>query len=251
MSYNGSGTFNINSAGQPVVTGTVISSTSFNALTADLATGLTTALTKDGQTTPTANIKLGTYKLTGVGAGTTANDALVWGQTASININGTVGATTPAAGAFTTLSATGNITSTGQPAFLACSTSGQVNSTGNGTVVTVSLGTEIFDQGNNFASNTFTAPIAGKYQFDASVYLQGMTGATDCTVQIVSSNRTYTRTLRVLYGSDAGQNIGALVDMDAADTVQFKISVNGLGGLTASIYGDGSPYTYMSGFLAC
>ena len=56
MSYNGSGTFVINTSGQPVVTGTVISSTAFNALTADLGTGLSTAITKDGQTTTTAKI---------------------------------------------------------------------------------------------------------------------------------------------------------------------------------------------------
>jgi hypothetical protein len=56
MSYNGSGTFNINSAGQPVVAGTVISATAFNALTADLGVGLSTAITKDGQTTTTARI---------------------------------------------------------------------------------------------------------------------------------------------------------------------------------------------------
>jgi hypothetical protein len=56
MSYNGSGTFQINTSGQPVVTGTVISSSAFNALTADLATGLSTAITKDGQTTTTARI---------------------------------------------------------------------------------------------------------------------------------------------------------------------------------------------------
>jgi hypothetical protein len=56
MSYNGSGTFQINSSGQPVVTGTVISSSAFNALTADLATGLSTAITKDGQTATTVRI---------------------------------------------------------------------------------------------------------------------------------------------------------------------------------------------------
>jgi len=56
VSYNGSGTFVINTSGQPVVTGTVISSTAFNALTADLATGLSTAITKDGQTATTARI---------------------------------------------------------------------------------------------------------------------------------------------------------------------------------------------------
>jgi hypothetical protein len=56
MSYNGSGTFNINSTGQPVVAGTTISAATFNSLTADLGTGLTTAVTKDGQTTTTARI---------------------------------------------------------------------------------------------------------------------------------------------------------------------------------------------------
>jgi len=80
MSYNGSGTFNINTAGQPVVTGTVITSTAFNLLTSDLATGLSTALTKDGQTTPTANIPMGTFKITGLGAGTVATDAAQYGQ---------------------------------------------------------------------------------------------------------------------------------------------------------------------------
>ena len=80
ISYNGSGTFNINSAGQPVVSGTVISSTAFNALTSDLATGLTTALTKDGQSTPTANITLGGYKITNLAAGTAAADAVRFSQ---------------------------------------------------------------------------------------------------------------------------------------------------------------------------
>lgn len=46
----------INTAGQPVVTGTTISSTAFNALTADLATGLSTAICKDGQTTTTGSV---------------------------------------------------------------------------------------------------------------------------------------------------------------------------------------------------
>jgi hypothetical protein len=75
MSFNGSGTFLINTAGQPVVSGTVISSTAFNALTADLATGLSTVITKDGQTTVTANIPMSTYKFTGLGVGSAATDS--------------------------------------------------------------------------------------------------------------------------------------------------------------------------------
>jgi hypothetical protein len=113
MSYNGTGTFNINTAGQPVVTGTTITSTAFNLLTADLATGLTTALTKDGQTTPTANIPMGTFKLTGLGAGTSATDAAQYGQlqagaTTIATVTGTdtlTGSLTPAIAAY----ATGNL----------------------------------------------------------------------------------------------------------------------------------------------
>jgi hypothetical protein len=83
MSFNGSGTFLINTAGQPVVSGTVISSTAFNSLTADLATGLSTCITKDGQTTPTANIPMGSNKITGLAVGTDATDAATLSQVQS------------------------------------------------------------------------------------------------------------------------------------------------------------------------
>ena len=107
MSYNGSGTFVINSTGQPVVTGTVISSTAFNALTADLATGLSTALTKDGQTTPTANLPMGTFKFTGMGAGSAATDSANVSQVQS------------SYGTFLTASGTDTITATVSPSLTA------------------------------------------------------------------------------------------------------------------------------------
>lgn len=56
MSRNGSGTMLINSAGQPVVAGTTITATAFNALTADLAVALTQSICVDGQTTTTGLI---------------------------------------------------------------------------------------------------------------------------------------------------------------------------------------------------
>ncbi len=75
MSYNGSGVFNL-VAGNPVVTGTTISSTWANNTLSDIATGLSSVITKDGQTTPTANIPMGGFKITGLGAPTTNGDAL-------------------------------------------------------------------------------------------------------------------------------------------------------------------------------
>jgi hypothetical protein len=106
MSYNGSGTFLINSTGQPVVTNTVISSTAFNALTADLATGLSTAITKDGQTSPTANIPMGTFKFTGLGAGSAATD--------SVNLSQVQSST----GTFLTVSGTDTITASVSPSLV-------------------------------------------------------------------------------------------------------------------------------------
>lgn len=87
MSYNGSGTFQINTSGQPVVTGTVISSTAFNALTADLATGLSTAITKDGQTATTVRIPFAQGINSSLATDTTS------GSTGSIYTAGGVGIT--------------------------------------------------------------------------------------------------------------------------------------------------------------
>lgn len=76
MAFNGSGTFNLVS-GNPVVTGTVISSTVHNNTMSDIASnGLSNCITKDGQTIVTANIPLNSQKITGLGAATDQNDAI-------------------------------------------------------------------------------------------------------------------------------------------------------------------------------
>lgn len=80
MSYNGSGVFSLVS-GNPVITGTTISSTWANNTLSDIANnGLTNCLTKDGQQTPTNNIPMGGFRITGLGAGTARTDAAQVGQ---------------------------------------------------------------------------------------------------------------------------------------------------------------------------
>lgn len=66
MSYNGSGTFAL-PAGNPVTTNTAISSSVHNTTLSEIATGLSTAICKDGQTTITANLPMAGYRHTGVG----------------------------------------------------------------------------------------------------------------------------------------------------------------------------------------
>lgn len=79
MPYS-SGTFSLYTPGNPVVTGTTISSTWANNTLSDIATGLSTAVLKDGTQTLTANIPMGGFKLTGLGAGTAAGNSIRYEQ---------------------------------------------------------------------------------------------------------------------------------------------------------------------------
>lgn len=108
MPRNGSGAYSLPS-GNPVVTGTVISSTVQNNTMNDIATALTGSLAKDGQTTPTANIPLGGFRITNLGLGTAVTDAARVSQvqngafTVLTSVSGTntiVGTATPAPAAY-------------------------------------------------------------------------------------------------------------------------------------------------------
>jgi cobalamin biosynthesis Mg chelatase CobN len=135
MSRNGSGTYTL-PAGNPVVTGTTISSTWANSTLTNIASALTDSLAADGQTTATGNLKMGNNRVTGMADGIASTDAASVAQVAASvaglgtmstqnanavaitggAINGTtVGATTASTGAFTnfTASGTASFTSTG------------------------------------------------------------------------------------------------------------------------------------------
>ncbi|HEY6022317.1 MAG TPA: hypothetical protein VIY48_21405, partial [Candidatus Paceibacterota bacterium] len=73
MSRNGSGTYSL-PAGNPVTTGTTISSTTHNNTMADVASAITESIARDGQTTPTANLPMGGFKHTNVADATARTD---------------------------------------------------------------------------------------------------------------------------------------------------------------------------------
>mgnify|MGYP006286896717 CR=1 FL=1 len=88
MPFNGSGTYTL-PAGNPVTTGTTISSTVQNNTTSDIATALTNCITRDGQSTPSANLPMNSKKLTGLAAGTTAGDSVRYEQAVLLAALGT------------------------------------------------------------------------------------------------------------------------------------------------------------------
>jgi hypothetical protein len=74
-----SGTYNP-PAGQPVVTGTTISSSVHNTLISDIGNEITNSIPRDGSAPPTANVPMGNFKITGLANGTASNDAATLAQ---------------------------------------------------------------------------------------------------------------------------------------------------------------------------
>ena len=83
MSRNGSGTYSL-PAGNPVITGTTISSTWANSTLNDIANALTGSLAADGQTTATGNLQMGNNKIVDLDDGTASGDAVNYGQLLSV-----------------------------------------------------------------------------------------------------------------------------------------------------------------------
>lgn len=74
MPRNGSGQYTLPS-GNPVVTGTTISSSGWAIPTlSDIANAITASIAVDGQTTPTANLPMGNFRHTGVANAQNANE---------------------------------------------------------------------------------------------------------------------------------------------------------------------------------
>jgi hypothetical protein len=80
MPRDGSGNYSLPS-GNPVVTNTVISSSGWaNPTLSDIATAITQSLSRDGQTTPTADLTMGNFKLRSLANAIARTDAVPAGQ---------------------------------------------------------------------------------------------------------------------------------------------------------------------------
>lgn len=74
MSFDGAGTY-VPPSGTAAVAQNLISSAAYNTLINDIATALSLMIAKDGQSTPTANIPFGGFRLTNVGNAAALTDA--------------------------------------------------------------------------------------------------------------------------------------------------------------------------------
>jgi hypothetical protein len=183
MSRNGNGVYTLVN-GNPVVTGTTITSTWANNTLTDIASALTDSVAADGQTPMTGDLDLNTNKVINLEPGTVAGNAVEYDQfvnatTTAVNITGgtingtTIGATTAASGRFTTLAATGAFTAATTAAITGNTTvGGTLVVTGNGSFN--STGALKIPAGTTAQQPT---PVTGMIRFNSEINLYEGYGA--------------------------------------------------------------------------
>ena len=165
------------------------------------------------------------------------NDSLV------IGLGGTLGTTDSMR-----FDANGIIVKPLQPCFSATSDTTNIPLT---TTTTIALSGERFDVGDNVDSNTFTAPVTGKYLFTYMFFFTQLDADhTGLDTAIKTSNKVYAQSFKpsVMFSADANFSISGsvLADMDANDTCFFTVYVQG-GAQQTDIHAD----SQVSGVLIC
>ena len=117
--------------------------------------------------------------------------------------------------------------------------------------VTIVYGIERFDQNSDFASNTFTAPVTGKYQINVTTRVEAIDSAAQFYhMKVISSNRTFTPvTADTFTEADIDYfsfTAALLIDMDASDTVYVSFRQQ-----SGTQQLDISAESTFSGYLVC
>jgi len=118
------------------------------------------------------------------------------------------------------------------PAFQVYHSAGAANVTGDSTAYTIVYGTEVYDNGGDFASNTFTAPVSGRYLLIANISAQGFTSSHNYTqININTSNANFqglsdgyiVTTATGVYR----ESFSVIANMDVGDTAIVTLTVVG------------------------
>lgn len=149
------------------------------------------------------------------------------------------------------ISANGEMTNSSQPAFLAIAST-QSNITGDATVAKLNFTTENFDNNADYdGTNTFTAPVNGRYIFIITLDITGITSShTYSYNSIFTSNLEYFTNLENIYNISSGGTVylssSVICYMDAADVAYVNLVVSN-GTKVVDFLAD----SRFSGFLTC
>jgi len=191
MSRNGSGVYTL-PAGNPVVTGTVISTSWANNTMNDLASAMTDSVAADGQTPMTGPLNLNSNKVTNLANATLTGDAVNFGQFSTPTFTGAVICSS-------TLSVAGDTTMAGNLA---------VNSTGQ------------IKLPNGSTAQRSATPAVGSIRYNTS--LQQFEGYSTYSGQTISSITRVTTTATLTTASAHNLTTGTFVTVSGAVPVEYN-----------------------------
>jgi hypothetical protein len=212
MSRNGSGVYSL-PAGNPVVTGTVISTTWANNTMNDLASAMTDSVAADGQTPMTGPLNLNSNKVTNLANATLTGDAVNYGQFSTPTFSGAVVCSstltvTGATALSSTLAVTGDTTMAGNLA---------VNSTGQ------------IKLPNGTTAQRSATPAVGSVRYNTS--LQTFEGYSTYSGQTISTITNSTTTATLTTATNHNLTSGTFVTVSGATPSAyngtFSITVTG------------------------
>ncbi len=206
MSRNGSGVYTL-PAGNPVVTGTVISTSWANNTMNDLASAMTDSVAADGQTPMTGPLNLNSNKVTNLANATLTGDAVNFGQFSTPTFTGAVTCSS-------TLSVAGDTTMAGNLA---------VNSTGQ------------IKLPNGSTAQRSATPAVGSIRYNTT--LQQFEGYSTYSGQTISSITRVTTTATLTTASAHNLTTGTFVTVSGAVPVEY----NGTFSITVV---DATSFTY-------
>jgi hypothetical protein len=182
MSRNGSGIYNL-PTGNPVVTGTTITSNWANTTLSDISTALTGSLASDGQTPVTGDIQMGGNKITGLGTPTVNTDGSTKGY-----VDSAIATATGSLGTMSTQNAN-NVAITGGT-ITGLSSALPVASGGTGVTTSTGTGATVRGTSPTIATPTISSPTITGTVSDGTISTSSTTiiaGAAKAWVQFNSS----------------------------------------------------------------
>lgn len=236
MSRNGSGVYSL-PAGNPVVTGTVISTSWANNTMNDLASAMTDSVAADGQTPMTGPLNLNSNKIVNLANATLTGDAVNYGQFSTPTFSGPVVCSstltvTGATALSSTLTVGGNTAVTGNGSFTGDgSFGGNGTFTGNGTFggnLAVN-GTGQVRLPNGTTAQRSATPTVGSIRYNTS--LQTFEGYSTYSGQTISTITNSTTTATLTTAANHNLTTGTFVTVSGATPAAyngtFSITVTG------------------------